>query len=251
MNSEQTSVTKTIQILMRLAEKPYEFSVLELSEELGLNRSTVYRNLNALREVLIVTQNPASKKYRLGPTAYNIGSTYLTTFDYLAQIRTILTRICTEIGQTIGFAKLEGDRVLDLIEIETYQPIRIGRKEGSYYPIHCGTYGKCTMAFYEPRDRLEELVRAAELPRYARNTITDPDRLLAEYALIRERGYAISDEEHSDGLIGIGAPVFDASGRIFGCVATALIKSASDEDTLATLIPRIIEGAAEVSKYIV
>jgi len=251
VNTEQTSVTKTIQILLSLAEKPYEFSALELSEQLGMNRSTVYRNLNALKDVLIVTQNPATKKYRLGPTAYSIGATYLTTFDYIAQIRAILTQLSTDLGQTIGFAKLEGERVLDLIEIETYQPVRIGRREGSYYPIHCGTYGKCTMAFYEPRDRLEALVRSTPLPRYARNTITDPEALLAEYAKIRERGYAISDEEHSDGLVGIGAPVFDSSGRIFGCVATALIKGACDDTVIDSLVPRIIAGAAEVSKYIV
>lgn len=236
---------------MRLSEKPYEFSALELSARLGITRSTVHRNLNELMSVLIVTQNPSTKKYRLGPTAYTIGATYLTTFDYLAQIRLILARATEDIGQTIGLAKLVGEKVLDLIEIETYQPIRIGRKEGSYYPIHCGTYGKCTMAYFQPRERLEEIVRSTPLPKLAKNTITDPDALLENYALIRERGYAISDEELSDGLIGIGAPVFDSSGRIFGCVATALIKVASGDDAVERLIPKIMQSAAEVSRYII
>ena len=251
MDINNSSAKKTIGILLQLATKPYEYSALDLSSLLGITRSTVHRNLNELKAELLVLQNPLTKKYSLGPTAYHIGSAYLSTFSQMAQIRSLLARATENVGQTIGFSKLVGERVINLIQIETYQSIRIGRAEGSYYPINCGAYGKCIMAFFEPLQRLEELVRERPLKAYTKKTITNPDELLLEYSSIRKRGYAISDEELSEGLYGIGAPAFDSKGQIFGSVATAFIKGTVDSGTLKNLILEIKENAAEVSRYIV
>jgi IclR family transcriptional regulator, acetate operon repressor len=53
----------------------------------------------------------------------------------------------------------------------------------------------------EPAER--ELARAA---------------LEEELALVRERGWALDDEESEHGITGIGAPVFAASGDAYGAV---------------------------------
>jgi len=56
------------------------------------------------------------------------------------------------------------------------------------------------------------------LASYTRNTITDLVDLEAELERIRDRGYAIDDEEYDEGLRCIGAPVRDHSGHVVAAV---------------------------------
>ena len=73
---------------------------------------------------------------------------------------------------------------------------------GLAVPLHCSALGKVLLAF-----------GAAKMPaepfeaRTAR-TITTRAALAAELAEVRERGYAVTDEELEPGLVAVAAPVF-------------------------------------------
>ena len=245
-----SSVYKTMKILIRLAKEPYKMTALELSRELNINRSTIHRNLNAFISELIVIQNPETKMYSLGPTAYHIGACYLSNIDYNVQIRYILNNIAMEAKQSVGFSVLEGKKIFNIMEIESYQPIKIGYRQGNYFPFHCGAYGKSIMAFYEPYEELVKIVNEKPLEKRTENTITDPDLLLLEYQKIRDNGYAISDGENMYGVIGIGAPVKNSKGKIVGSVATAIIKHNTTNEDIMRLKELMISGADEISQYV-
>lgn len=70
-------------ILKRLSEKPYEMSAIELSNDLGINRSTVHRILKHLIEENLIEQNIENKKYRLGYITHKIGKGYVESREYL------------------------------------------------------------------------------------------------------------------------------------------------------------------------
>lgn len=78
-----TSLKKGIMILKRLSEKPYEMSAIELSNDLGINRSTVHRILKHLIEENLIEQNIENKKYRLGYITHKIGKGYVESREYL------------------------------------------------------------------------------------------------------------------------------------------------------------------------
>ncbi|HTT54888.1 MAG TPA: IclR family transcriptional regulator C-terminal domain-containing protein, partial [Streptosporangiaceae bacterium] len=67
---------------------------------------------------------------------------------------------------------------------------------------HCSALGKVLLAFGAatmPAGPLE-----ARTPR----TITTREALAAELVVVRERGYAVTDEELEPGLVAVAAPVF-------------------------------------------
>lgn len=250
MDSKLSSIEKTILILKRLANEPFEMTALELSNELKMNRSTVHRILKTLKDEMLVLQNPLSKKYTLGPAAYHIGIAYINNQNNSEQIRYILNQVAQDTKQSVGYAMLVGEKIINIYEIENYQPIKIGYRPGSFYPIHCGAYGKCIMAFFEPRKRLEEIVYSTHLDKKTQYTITDPEELLKEYERIRHMGYAISDEENLKGAVGIGAPVRNSKGKVIGCVAAACIKSVLTDEEFELVKNRVIAGAEEISKLL-
>ncbi len=56
------------------------------------------------------------------------------------------------------------------------------------------------------------------IERFTPNTLVDPELLLADLALTRARGYAISNGEHVEGVVSVAAPVFDHTGKAIGAI---------------------------------
>ena len=97
--------------------------------------------------------------------------------------------------------------------VEARRALRVPSAIGRGYPAHATNLGKVLLADL-PRERVAEIVAEKGLASYTPNTITDPVRLEAELERIRERGYAIDDEEYDEGLRCIGAGVRDHSGHV-------------------------------------
>ncbi len=84
--------------------------------------------------------------------------------------------------------------------------IRTNPGPGKRIPIHATAAGKAILAFL-PRERAQEIVDRRGLPARTENTITDRDELFEELELIRDRGYAINQEENVRGVRAVGVPV--------------------------------------------
>lgn len=250
MHEESSSLDKAFMILERLARKPYEMTALQLAKELQINRSTIHRILNNLMERTVVVKDPNTRKYSVGPGAYRIGSGFLNKQPNIGSIKAELDKLAAKTKQSIGYAALVQDRILSIFEVESYQPIQIGYRVGVDYPIHCGAYGKCIMAFYEPYERLEEIVYSAKLTKNTPNTITNPHDLLKEYEKIRENGYAISNEENVIGLVGIGVPIRNFQNKVVACVAAKYIKGNVDEEKQKVIIKHLLEASERIEKLI-
>jgi len=247
-DNNETVLKKIISIIRYLAKSPYTYTAIDISRSLGINRSTVHRILSELMEEQMVVQNLSTKKYSLGPMAYHIGISYANNKDYLNNIKHIVEEVAEQTKESVGFTIIENGTIMNIYEVESYQPIKIGYRQGELYPINCGVYGKCIMAFYEPYEELEKVVHSTKLIKKTPNTITDPELLLAEYRKIRKQGYAISDEEGLWGAIGIGAPVRDYSGKVIGCLGVALVKNGLSESRFETIRDLIMKGAQRISK---
>jgi len=250
MGEKLSSVEKTIELLKYLAKEPYSFSALELSKALDINRSTVHRILAALKNEMLILQCPSNKKYKLGPMIYHLGSAYINKSSYTNEIFCIVDEVSEKLEMSTGYSVIENKKILNLYENEMFTIIRMGYKPGCFYPIHCGAYGKTIMAFYEPIDELKEIVYNTPLEKRTANTITDPDKLLDEYARIREQGYAVSDGENIEGAIGVGAPVRNSKGKVVGSIATAGIKASVTPEKFEYIKEVVIDAANRISKYI-
>ncbi|SKC84963.1 IclR family transcriptional regulator [Maledivibacter halophilus] len=245
-----SSLEKSIEIMKYLAKEPYCFSALELSRALNINRSTVHRILSTLKNNMIVLQSPSNKKYKIGPMAYHVGSAYINKTNNMNELISIVDEVSEKLKMSTGYSIIENGKIINIYENELYTAIGMGYKPGSFYPIHCGAYGKTIMAFYEPLEELKEIVYNAKLEKRTENTITDPKTLLQEYTKIRKKGYTISDGENIPGAIGIGAPVENSKGRVIGSIATAGIKESINLEKLEMIKELIIDAARKISKHI-
>ncbi|HEX6932302.1 MAG TPA: IclR family transcriptional regulator C-terminal domain-containing protein, partial [Streptosporangiaceae bacterium] len=108
---------------------------------------------------------------------------------------------------------------------------------GLAVPLHCSALGKVLLAFGAaamPAGPFE-----ARTPR----TITSRAALTAELAVVRERGYAVTDEELEPGLVAVAAPVFAGGAAAIAAISV----SAPAVRLTAGLIPATAAACAGVA----
>ena len=78
-------------------------------------------------------------------------------------------------------------------------------------------------------------------------TITQHARLLKELEHVREQGYAIDDEENSIGVRCIGAPVYNAMGRVEAAIGVSGTVAMVNAETMPKFIEAVKEAARRIS----
>ena len=111
-------------------------------------------------------------------------------------------------GETANLAIADGGQVVFISQVETHEPIRAFFRPGTRGPIHASGIGKALLA-YQPPEAVERIMREQGLVAFTARTITDRARLMAELDEIRARGWAIDDEERTEGMRCIAAPIFN------------------------------------------
>jgi DNA-binding IclR family transcriptional regulator len=112
-------------------------------------------------------------------------------------------------------------------------------------PAYCTAVGRAIFA-YAPA-AVADRVLAGTLARRTPRTVTDKAALRAILAGVRERGYAIEDEECEPGIRCIAAPVRGADGAVAGAIGIAGPSQRLSLEALKKLAEPLMEVAAAVS----
>ena len=131
-----SSLQKGLYLLTIFARVPYKFTVSQLEEMTGFNRTTIYRILSTLEKSGMLIKDSQSKIYKMGPLAYHLGNIYLSNANYKDSILRILEEISKESAESVGIAHRVGNKVVSLFEVETYQMVKINDQPGTFYPMN-------------------------------------------------------------------------------------------------------------------
>lgn len=211
---------RAVTILDTLAAHDYDLSLFELAERLSLHKSTIHRLLMVLERHRLVERRAQSGKYGLGLRLFEFGTKAFARLGLGERARPYLERLAADAGETAHLCILDDGEVLYLEKVEPSRTVRVPSSVGQRNPAHCTAVGKALLA-HLPESDLDALVRSRGLKAYTRNTIASPVLLKRELRAIRERGYAIDDEEIEEGLRCIGAPVRDHGGRVVASMSIA------------------------------
>jgi len=184
----------------------------ELVRDLGISKSSAHGMLRTLQAWGYVQRESESRRFRLGAALVSMGQAAASQLRPAALIGERLPVLAGEHQLTFGLAQVTegGAQVVDRAYPNT--DVHVGITLGSHYGPFDGAIGKCLLAAMDPAV-LEELVRGAEIPRHTEQTIVDPDALLAEVALVRERGWAASAGELKENQA-VAAPLFGIDGEL-------------------------------------
>lgn len=240
------TVDKAIDLLERVAAAPDGVRNLDLARQAGVDKSTSHRLLTTLQQRGLVRRDPQTRKYLLGPRL-------LDMVTGVPQVSTLLTRsllyaLVDLTGESASFSLLVDRTYVCVDAVQAPHEIMFSLTVGGRYPLNAGATGKAILAFNGPA---AERLLDDELPRYAPNTIVDPDALKVQLAVIRSQGYATSDGERVAGGSSIAAPLLGDDGVAFGAVAVSSVSTRLGADALRRHEREIRALATDFSERIV
>jgi DNA-binding IclR family transcriptional regulator len=241
-----SSVANSIRLTKAFSEDEYEMGISALAMRLGLAKSTVHRLATTLVEYDILEQNRETGKYRLGLALFELGTMVRRKMDTNSGAQVQIHALADETGETVQLAILDHLSVLYIRIRESRQAVRMSSGLGSRAPAHCTGVGKALIAFQAP-DVVQQIVENG-LQRYTENTIIDPEKLRVELATIRQKGYAIDDEEIEVGLRCIAAPIRDHSGQVTAAISVAAPVQRMTKKNMQATIPSVVAAAEAISR---
>ena len=208
------SLRKVMQVLDCFSTNTRSLTLMEISRRAGFPKSTCHRLLSSMRDVGLLDQDRERESYRLGLRLFEYGNTVLSNLELHREALPTLDALRRLSGQTVHLAVFDGLRAI-VIHSADVSRSAVTHIESS--PTHCTSVGKAILAF-QPDEVFRRIVGMG-LTRYTDATLTDPDALSTQLALIRSRGYAVDEGEHQPGLRCIGAPIRDRNGHVFAAVS--------------------------------
>jgi DNA-binding IclR family transcriptional regulator len=208
------SLVKALNILEVLAEgEESAYTLTQLSRRLRLHISTVHRLMANLVSHGFVEEAPGGGGYQLSFKALRMGMRVLDRLDFRLVAQPFLRELNQQTKETVQLAILQGTRAIAIEKFGSPQPEGLDERLGGVMPLHCTGVGKILLA-YQSGNLLNQIARTSGFHRFTPHTITSLANLKKELEGIRERGYALEQEESVEGLRGVAGPVFDHTGRV-------------------------------------
>lgn len=241
-----TSVKNALRILRSFSVDDPEKSVSDLAVTLGLGKSTVSRLMTTLASEEFVVKDPNTQRYRLGLSVLALSGIVTSNLEINKEAGPVVNKLVNDLGETAHLAILEGTDSVYIHKEECSHSIRIMTHLGKKNPAYCTSSGKVLLA-YGDQKTVEEVIQEGLKP-YAKNTITDPDRLRATLKKIRENGYAASTNEILDGVTSIAAPIRDYTGKVVAAITVVGPVQRIRNHKIPIYAKKIIDASKEASE---
>jgi IclR family acetate operon transcriptional repressor len=239
------SVNRAISILQVLARHGAA-RVTEIAAELGVHKSTVFRLLATLEARGLVVQNTERGRYQLGYGVVQLAAGATSKHDMSLLGRPVCQELAAAVGETVNVAIHDGHTVISIDQVIGSATVTSINWVGQRTPLHATSAGKVFLAHLPP-EQVDALLTEG-LESYTPHTVVDPAALGQQLALVRERGYAYTLEEHEIGLAAVAAPIRSLDGQIVAAVAISGPRYRLDEDTIPGLAQHVLAAAAEISQ---
>jgi len=240
------TVSKAVDVLECLGAERTALSAAQVAECCGLARPTAYRLLGTLAERGYVRQDPASGKFLLGYKVLDLSGKLVDGIELRKRAAPFLQKLGQLSGETVHMAVLEGSDVVYIDKVESTSAVRLHSTIGSRYPAYCTSLGKAILA-YLPDEERAQVLKGQSFAKRTERTITDPVEFEAHLQQVRQQGFAIDDEENSEGIRCVGAPIFDFSKKVVAAISVTGLAYRLDVDSALLLADEVKACAVAIS----
>lgn len=229
------SAGRILDVLLCFNRGKREWGIAELASELGVHKSIIRRCVATLVAKGFLRQNPEDKRFRLGYVVFELGKLVLPGEEIKKTALPFMYELSKKTGASVFLTMERDGQAVCIGRIDAPKPLKVSFEEGRRSPLHAGASARVLLA-YMPDFQVQRIIQAG-LERFTENTLTEPERLLAELESTRRRGYAVSTGELDAGATAIAVPIFNESG---GAIASLSI-SGPASDFAPERVPSLVD----------
>ncbi len=245
---EQKSVapalTKGFAILDLIALEP-GLGFAEIRDRLGLPNSSCHHLIATLCQVGALQVRP-DRGYVLGLRLFELGANAANQRQLHDLALPMLKQLAQDVQLTCHLGVMEGAEAVYLLKVEGSREIRVNTWVGKRLSLHSSSLGKVLLAGL-PDSELEDILTQVAWERKTLHSIVDPDAFRSHLQTVRERGWAIDDEEDLINIRCVAAPVRDMQGQVVAAISAVGTVLDISRDRFERLAGTLCAAARQIS----
>jgi IclR family transcriptional regulator, pca regulon regulatory protein len=202
---------KGLAVIEAFGEAQPRLTLTAVARQTGLTRAA------ARRYLLTLVRNRYAefdgKFFSLTPRVLRLGYAYLSSTALPARIQPFLEEISEKTGESSSAAVLDGTDVVYIARSGISRIMAVDLNVGSRLPAYCTALGRVFLAF-SPPEVVNEYFAGADLVAMTPRTKHSECELRVALDEVRQKGFALVDEELALGLRSIAVPIFNARGKL-------------------------------------
>lgn len=241
------SVEKALRLLQALDRHGKWIGVRELSRQLELSPPATHNLLKTLQAASFVEANPASRQYRLGLAAVRLGAGSDPLQHMRRFARPYLETLAEKSDETIVVLAWQQDHAVVVDWIQAGHTLAVTHHHGVVERPIVFASGRVLLA-HQDRDVQLRHLRGEDYASLRPNGPRNPDEAVALLARVAAEGCAVTENVARSGVVAVGAPVFEATGRLLFAVGCSAPLTRIDPPRLAHLRERLLEITSEMTQ---
>jgi DNA-binding IclR family transcriptional regulator len=200
-----------LDILETLAGSATGMGVTAIARAVGQDKGNAHRLLRMLEDRGYVEQDPDTRAYRASVQLVSLAGQLLRGLDVVTTARRTMRELSSQTGEAVHLARrTKFGAVYVAQERQGGGIVTVDTEIGGQPVIHATATGKALYCLATA----EELERVVPQPLqgFTIRTITSIQALMSDLGKVRERGYAVDDEELNLDVRCVAAPIFDMYG---------------------------------------
>src|ERR1044072_3100669 len=215
--TSSTAIERAMGIFEAVAERKSGLTLSEICRHLEIPKSSASYLLRTLKNLGYLHFDAASGKYRLGLKVMSLGQRVEIGTDVKEAAVPVLQKLVEKTNLTAHLAVLDDGEAVYVAKVEPRSFIRMDTWVGKRMQVNSTGVGKAMAAYLRPSD-IEALIKQQGLKKRTAKTITIQTTFWQELEKVRAKGYAIDDEENSQGARCVAVPVFDSLGNAIAAI---------------------------------
>jgi IclR family acetate operon transcriptional repressor len=241
------SVGRAMELLEEVARAGESgMSLTELSQAIGMAKSSTSAAARTLAMFGMLHVEQPGPRYHLGFGLLRFGDLVSQHISLAKIALPFLHELTEKSGLTARFAINEGGYPVFIERVDGRGAVRFHTPLGQREQPHATAAGKVMLANMSAND-VERILSSTGLPRYTAATITSRTEFDAELERVRMVGFAIDNEEESEGILCVGAPLFDHHRVCAGAISVTGLKADLPDSAVGALGALVREHALRIS----
>ena len=219
--------------------------VTEISELVGLHKSTVSRMLSGLDEAGYVQRDEETGRYRLGLGMIGLAGPLLAELSVRRAALPHLEELTQATGETAAIAVWNGSNAIVVEQTASTHQVKHSAAIGTRYNKFASSSVRVFLAELPPEET-DRLLADRTVLREGYLGLEDPAH--EQLVGVRDDGFAVNDGETTYEEYGVSAPVRDYRGEVVGCITASAPRSRVQYlQSQSILREAVLEAAARVS----
>lgn len=239
------SLEKGLKVISIFNAQNDELTLTEVAKQVELTRANARRILLTLQHLGYVSSQDG-KYFRLTPKVLTLGYAYLSSLSFRELAEPFLNELAKTVNESCSLSVLDGHDIVYVARVQTSRIMTISLGLGTRLPAYATSMGRVLLSGLS-QEEVEKYASETSFEPFTNYTITDPQAFLERINLVRQRGWALADQELEIGVRSIACPIKDKNGKTIAALnISGHASRVSRDELIEKYLPELRKTVAQI-----